>query len=274
MNKKLSTCFLISVYINDCFKDFEKAINSCLNQTVLPQKIIVVFDGEVKDSIYEFCNSIKSQVKINLVKCPKNVGLGSALNKGLGFVKEDVVIRMDSDDISRKNRVEKIIEFFRKNKEIGIVGSYISEFKETKGDIEMIRKVPLSSDLILKELKFSCPFNHVSVAFNYKFLPKNPYRVNYNRLEDYPTWYSLLIKYKLKPSNIDEVLVDVKLGENFLERRTGFKLFKSWFKVYKTMFNDGFISFFIFIRNSIIRFIQFNLIPKKILLILYSFNRK
>ena len=274
MNKKLSTCFLVSVYINDSLEDFKKAINSCLNQTVLADKIIIVFDGKVKESIDKFCNSIQSQVKIKLVKYPKNVGLGSALNKGLSFVEEDIVIRMDSDDISRKNRVEKIIEFFNKNQDIGIVGSYISEFKEIKGDIEMIRKVPLNSDLILKKLKFSCPFNHVSVAFNYKFLPKNPYQINYNRLEDYPTWYSLLVKYNLKSSNIGEVLVDVKLGTSFLDRRTGFILFKSWFKVYKIMLNDGYISFFIFIRNMIVRFIQFNLLPKKILLILYTLNRK
>ena len=274
MNKKLSTCFLVSVYINDSLEDFKKSINSCLNQTVLADKIIIVFDGKVKESIDKFCNSIQSQVKIKLVKCPKNVGLGSALNKGLSFVEEDIVIRMDSDDISRKNRVKKIIEFFNKNQDIGIVGSYISEFKEIKGDIEMIRKVPLNSDLILKKLKFSCPFNHVSVAFNYKFLPKNPYKINYNRLEDYPTWYSLLIKHNLKSSNIGEVLVDVKLGTSFLDRRRGFSLFKSWLKVHKIMRNDGYINSFIFVRNIITRFIQFNLLPKQILLILYTLNRK
>jgi len=274
MNKKLSTCFLISVYINDSLKDFKQAINSCLNQTVLADKIIIVFDGEVKDGIHKFCNSIQSQVKIKLVKCPQNVGLGSALNKGLIFVEEDIVIRMDSDDISRNIRVEKIIEFFNKNQDIGIVGSYISEFKQIKGDIEMIRKVPSSSNLILKKLKFSCPFNHVSVAFNYKLLPKNPYEVSYNRLEDYPTWYSLLVKNNIKSSNIEEVLVDVKLGENFIDRRRGFSLFKSWLKVYKIMRNDGYINSFIFVRNIITRFIQFNLLPKQILLILYKLNRK
>jgi len=112
------------------------------------------------------------------------------------------------------------------------------------------------------------------VAFNYKLLPKNPYEVSYNRLEDYPTWYSLLVKNNIKSSNIEEVLVDVKLGENFIDRRRGFSLFKSWLKVYKIMRNDGYINSFIFVRNIITRFIQFNLLPKQILLILYKLNRK
>ena len=269
----MTTCFLISVYINDNYNDFVKAINSCLNQTIPPTKIIRVKDGPIKKKILNYCSKISTKQNVLLVDCVENVGLGSALNKGFDFVEEDIVIRMDSDDISRSNRVEKIIEFFKKNPETGIVGSYISEFINEIGDKNMIRKVPVDSASILEKLKFSCPFNHVSVAFNYKFLPKNPYRINFDRLEDYPTWYYLLVPKKIRSANISEVLVDVKLGNDFLKRRIGFKLFNSWLKAYNIMRKDGYISSIIFYRNAVIRFIQFNLLPKKFLSILYTLSR-
>jgi len=275
MSDKLTTCFLISVYINDNFEDFKIAINSCINQTVLVNKIIIVFDGDVKENISNYCNNIIThQIDIEIVKCKNNVGLGAALNKGFEVIKEDIVIRMDSDDISRKNRVEEIINFFNKHPNIGIVGSYISEFNETLGDMSKIREVPLNSIKILNQLKFSCPFNHVSVAFKFNLLPSNPYETSYYRLEDYPTWYKLLVEHKLKCANIGKVLVDVKLGKDFLNKRKGLKLYKSWFKVYLVMYNDNFINLLFFLRNIIIRFIQFNLLPKRILTEMYNLTRK
>ena len=181
----MTTCFLISVYINDNYNDFVKAINSCLNQTIPPTKIIIVKDGPIKKNISNYCYKISTKHNVLLVDCAENLGLGSALNKGFNFVEEDIVIRMDSDDISRFNRVEK----------------------------------------------------------------------------------------KIRSANISEVLVDVKLGDDFLKRRIGFKLFNSWLKVYNIMRKDGYISTKIFYRNAVIRFIQFNLLPKKFLSILYSLSR-
>lgn len=277
MSRKMTTCFLISVYINDDFEDFKLAIESCINQTVIVDKIIIVFDGDVKNSVSKYCYHIEKfhkEIEIVIVKCKTNIGLGAALNKGLKSSNEDIIFRMDSDDISRKNRVEEIMKFFKKHEDVGIVGSYISEFNEKLGDIHRIRKVPLNSDKILKQLKFSCPFNHVSVAFRLSVLPCNPYETKYHRLEDYPTWYNLLVKHKLKCANINKVLVDVKLGKEFLNKRRGFILFKSLFKVYLLMYNENYINFLIFTRNVVIRFIQFVIIPKKILNLLYILVRK
>ena len=274
MLHNLKSCFLISVYINDNLEDFKLAIDSCINQTVLANRIIIVLDGAVKENISSYCDILNSLPNIEIVVCKNNVGLGAALNMGLKFVEEDIVIRMDSDDLSRSNRVEKIIEFFKENPDVDIVGSYISEFNETLGDISKIREVPLDSKSILNQLKFSSPFNHVSVAFKFNRLPSNPYETFYYRLEDYPTWYKLLVKHQLKCANIDNVLVDVKLGKHFLDKRKGLKLYKSWLMVYSMMYNDKYINFLVFLKNNAIRFIQFNLLPKKILMLLYNLSRK
>ena len=269
----MTTCFLISVYINDNYNDFVKAINSCLNQTILPTKIILIKDGPIKKTISNYCSKISAKHNVLLVDCPENVGLGSALNRGFKFVNEDIVLRMDSDDISRINRVENTINFFKNNPDIAIYGSYISEFKETLGDFCRVRKVPLNTKKIMDKLKFSSPFNHVSVAFNFKLLPSDPYKTNYNRIEDYATWYNLLVKYKLAAYNSSDILVDVKLGKDFINRRKGFKLFKSWYNFYNKLYQDNYISRLIFYRNIIIRYIQFNFLPERLLSILYFLSR-
>lgn len=270
----MTTCFLISVYYNDNYNDFVKAIDSCLNQSVSPDKIIIVQDGPIKKTISTYIDYISKKNNILLVNLLQNQGLGNALNRGLEYVTEDIVLRMDSDDISRINRNENTINFFKNNPDTAIYGSYISEFKEFLGDFDRIRKVPLDYDAIVEKLKFSSPFNHVTVAFNYRLLPSNPYKTNFDRIEDYATWYNLIVKYKLHACNSNDILVDVKLGKDFINRRKGFKLYLTWYKFYKSLYYDNFISIFIFYRNILIRFIQFNCLPKQLLSLLYFFSRK
>ncbi|MBT3993564.1 MAG: glycosyltransferase, partial [Gammaproteobacteria bacterium] len=88
---------LISVYKNDIPDYFNQAVSSILNQTLLPNEIVLVRDGnvgiELNKEIQSFINN--KIVKVKYIELDENVGLGLALSIGMKHVSYDYVARMD-----------------------------------------------------------------------------------------------------------------------------------------------------------------------------------
>jgi mannosyltransferase OCH1-like enzyme len=59
-----------------------------------------------------------------------NKGIGYSLNKGVQLCSNEIIIKMDSDDIMINNRIEKQLEFMDKNPQIMICGCQIHGFKD------------------------------------------------------------------------------------------------------------------------------------------------
>ena len=62
-----------------------------------------------------------------------NKGLGFSLNKGVKLCSNELIMRMDSDDIMFFNRLKKQIEFMNNNKDCVLSGSQIEMFKIVNG---------------------------------------------------------------------------------------------------------------------------------------------
>ena len=77
----------------------------------------------------------------------KNLGL-RALNLGLKNCRNDLVARMDTDDISLPDRCEKQLEMFKQDSELDIVGTWIDEFYDNPNEIISSRIVPKTHDEI------------------------------------------------------------------------------------------------------------------------------
>ena len=57
-------------------------------------------------------------ITLNVVRLAKNGGLGNALNEGIKHCKNELVARMDSDDIAYPNRCEKQMAVFNAHPEV------------------------------------------------------------------------------------------------------------------------------------------------------------
>lgn len=110
---------LISVYKNENPKYLERAIESIYFEQILkPNEIILVEDGPLTNKLYEVIGTLKKKLKniLKIVKLEKNSGLGKALEIGITQCSNELIARMDSDDISNKKRFKKQIECFKKIK--------------------------------------------------------------------------------------------------------------------------------------------------------------
>ncbi len=111
-----SVAVIMSVYRSDCLDDLIVAINSILKQTYSRCDLFVYRDGPVEKEVEEYLQSLNiKESSFYYYPCSENKGLANALNflidRVLESKKYNYVARMDSDDISRKERIEKQVLF-------------------------------------------------------------------------------------------------------------------------------------------------------------------
>lgn len=259
---------LMSVYYREKAQHLDEAINSILKQTVPTNDFVIVCDGTLSKELYLIIDKYRSEHPsiFNIIYLDHNVGLGTALSIGISYCKNEIVARMDSDDISLPNRCEKQLNYFNKNN-VDVVGGQIIEFFSESREMVSERIVKLDHNDIVKIAKKKSPMNHVTVMFkkssvinsgNYKHLKYN---------EDYYLWIRMILAgYKF--GNIDEPLVFVRINDSTFERKQGIGYFKCQKQLFIFMRDNHFIGFARYSMNIIVRFVS-AVIPNKIRKVLF-----
>lgn len=253
---------LMSVYYKENPEYLTKAIESMLNQTIKPNEFIIVKDGPLTKELDKVINQFAEKNKdvFNVISLKQNVGLGVALSEGVKKAKNELIARMDSDDISSYNRCEKQLKIFDKNNDLAVVGTNMTEFIGNETNIISKRVVPEKNEEIIKYLRKRCPLNHVTVMFKKsKILEVGNYlEMHYN--EDYYLWVRLFLNGD-KFYNIQDDLVNVRVGKEMYRRRGGYKYFISERKIQKYMLKNKVIGKGTYIDNVLKRFILQVLMP-------------
>lgn len=246
---------LISVYKNDRADDFRIALDSITSQqTLKPSEVVLVVDGPVPDET----NRIISEVDAahpglyKVVRFDKNQGLGVALQKGLEACSNEIVMRMDSDDIAVPDRFEKQYQFMVEHPNVAVCGGQIAEFIGNVDTVVGKRTVPCSNDEIYHYMKSRCAFNHMTVALRRsKILEVGNYQPWFWN-EDYYLWIRLMIA-KCEFANLPDTLVNVRVGKEMYARRGGQKYFKSEVGIQKLMRQNGLTSWPRYCFNVLVR---------------------
>lgn len=206
---------------DDIVLAFDRAINSCLQNTVVPDEIIVVVDGPVRSDFVSKIEAFENKGQITAVWLNENMGISAALNQGLKLVNSRYVFRADGDDVNRLNRFEVQLNMLKKG--FSLVGGAICE-RDRNGRVLAVRRVPLQHDLILRYGLRRCPFNHMTVAFELKSVQDVGGYPNYisevGAGEDWALWM-LLLKSGVRANNTDEILVDAATDIGMYRRRGG-----------------------------------------------------
>ncbi|MGL6115575.1 MAG: glycosyltransferase [Cetobacterium sp.] len=245
---------LMSIYKNDKKKYLIEAIESLLKQSLLPNEIVIVQDGEISKELNEVIMRYKENYKniFKIVQLDRNYGLGLAMKKGLEYCNYEWVARMDADDISHPLRFEKQIEFIKNNLNIAIVGTNSEDFENDIKRTKSKRIMPEKNLDILKFAKRRCPFIHPTVIFNRnKIIEVGSYE-DIKYFEDYNLFLKILKKYK--GYNIQETLFYVRNNLETSTRRGGLQYLKIEYQALKIFYKNGLISFYYFITNLILRF--------------------
>ena len=252
---------LMSLYHKEKDSQLRQCLDSLLNQTVLPDEIVIVKDGPLTEQLDKTIDEYvaKNPDLYTIVPLEKNQGLGLALAEGIKHCRNELVARMDTDDISVPNRFELQLKEFAKDPELDICGGHIKEFGKDPNVILSIRKVPLTHDEIVKYQKKRDAFNHVSVMFKKsKVLAAGNYQ-HCLLMEDTLLWANMLMN-GAKGKNIDEYLVLVRTDESMFERRGGWDYVRKYAEGRKKVYETGFINIWEYYYPVLVQ-VVFALVP-------------
>ena len=261
---------LMSVYAKEQPECLREAIQSILNQTVITNDFVIVCDGPLTpelDNVLEM-SSVKDPGRFQILRLENNQGLSNALNVGIRFCKNELVARMDSDDISLPYRCERQLEKFENDPELCLCSGDIAEFETNPDQPQFVRHVPEIHEEIVKYAKKRNPMNHVAVM--YKKSAVNAVRgyIEIGLNEDYFLWARMLQK-GYRSANINEILVKVRDGNGMYARRGGWRYSQAAVKLQIEFLKMNFISYSEFIRNCFLR-VSGSLLPSTIRKYLYQ----
>lgn len=245
---------LMSVYYKENSEYLKQAIESIQAQTFPTDDFVLVCDGPLNQELDSVIKKKQQEMKniLNVVRLKKNAGLGNALNKGIQQCKNELVARMDSDDISYPDRCEKQLMVFNTYPEISVCSGIVEEFATNPKVVESRRVPPETQEEIREFAKVRNPFNHPCVMYKKPDVEAVGSYKDFYLLEDYYLWVRMIMA-GYQGYNLQEPLLHMRAGTDMYMRRGGLKYAKTQEKLFRFMKNNGFISKGQYIKNCVIR---------------------
>ncbi|WP_413506112.1 glycosyltransferase [Photobacterium phosphoreum] len=225
---------IMSVYKNDNDIFLSTAIESILSQTINCD-LFIYLDGILTDDLYSVIKYYDVRDNVFIFNSDVNKGLAYGLNVMIEHSinhKYEYIARMDSDDISRPERIAKQVNYLKLNPEVDVLGTSCQEFDAPFAIKE--KHLPRTHDELLNFSITRCPFIHPSVMFRTSVFEKGfRYPEDTTLTEDMALWF-LLLNNNIRFANMNEILLDYRLHHNTINRRRGIKKAISEIKIRTT----------------------------------------
>lgn len=260
---------LMSLYSKETPANLKASLDSILAQTLLPTEIVIILDGPITSSLQAVLDAAQAQSSLlRIFPQRQNKGLGVALAIGVKACTNELIARMDTDDIADQKRLQRQSAVFANTPEFSICSSNIVEFEGNISHVIGHRKVPEHDDEIRHFSKQRNPFNHMAVMFKRSYVLAAG---NYQPLagfEDYYLWVRML-KRGAVAYNIQSDLVHARTGADMYTRRGGIRYLISGLRGRYRIYREGLGSLKDFVKVAMIH-IVISLIPNKLRGIVYA----
>lgn len=265
---------LLPVYSGDDATHFRRAVATAgAEQTLRPDELVVVQDGPVGSAVAAVLADLESGraadllggVRLRIVRLSRNLGLARALQAGLRACTNEIVARVDADDVSLPTRFAVQVPLVAAG--LDIVGSAITEFEEDEAVPGVVRVPPLTQREIEAAARFVSPFNHPSVVYRRSAVARAGGYRDLPLMEDY--WlFARMIAVGARVANVAEPLVLYRVGAGAYRRRGGLRLLRSELRLQAVLRREGFTTTRQFVRNVLVRG-SYRLVPQSLRRVAY-----
>lgn len=236
---------IMSTY-NEKKEELEKAINSILMQTFKNFEFIIILDNPNNvEHIKIINNFLYKDDRIKFFINKENIGLARSLNKGIEIANCKYIARMDADDISLPERLEKEYRILEKDKSIDIVSTNKICINENDIEIEKSNDLPENDKQIKQILKYMSIIVHPTVMFRKDKIDKIGKYRNFSAAQDYDLWLRA-VSSNLKFHIINEYLIKYRIRDNNVSNTNPLKqwiIHEYIYKLYKQRAKQGTDSF-------------------------------
>lgn len=183
-----------------------EAVESILSQTFPDFELIVIDDCSTDGSLAILKSFAERDARVRLLANAQNLGITPTLNRGIQAARGEFIARMDADDISLPERLEKQAAFLQANPTIGLISGNAEaidvEGAATDEDFSLI----VEPGYIKWLLHFTCPITHPAVMGRKAlFKQAGGYDPEILYAEDYDLWQRMNQFTQL--SNLPDVLI-------------------------------------------------------------------
>lgn len=204
---------LVSVLVPayNCETYVAEAVSSMLSQTFADFELLVIDDGST-DATRAALESIHDP-RLRLVSNPRNLGLIATLNRGLDLATGRYIARMDADDISAPERLEKQVEFLESHPDVDVLGTMVNLIDEEGRIFGSLSNYPTSAEDVRTYLLRECCLVHPTVMFRKEVVrAAGGYDASARHAEDYDLWLRLSDRHLI--ANLPEKLVSYRMHRN------------------------------------------------------------
>jgi glycosyltransferase involved in cell wall biosynthesis len=265
---------LMSIYCNEDAKHFHRAVQSIWDeQTIKPNEIVLVEDGPLSDSLYKNISDWKDRLGevFKVVHLEKNAGVGNAKYVGIYECSNELIAVMDTDDISQPNRFEQQLAVFD-SQDIDVCGAWVGEFENDENEVVSYRRTPEHHDEIVAFAKSRSPVNHPTAMYKKSSVLNAGNYTKYKTSEDYDLFVKLIMS-GAKLYNIQQPLVNMRMGNNQAARRGGLRNAMLEANVQKEFYEMGFLNFYEFFKNVSVGFVV-RILPSSLMKVIFKIIRK
>ena len=253
---------LITVYmpVFNAAQFLDQSISSILNQTFSNFEFIIVDDASTDNSWKIIKSFAKKDKRIIAIKNKINLGVSLTSNIAISQSSGKFLARMDADDISFTDRLQKQIDFFKKNKSTVAIGGQcvvIDEFNNVIGNKNFPTKFNKIKDMIF----WAVPLQQPSMMINLSKLPKNFtwYQPNQSSAEEINLMFRFMQYGQI--SNLADNLLFYRHLNNSLSHKNPKATFKLTLKSRFNALKLGFRPSFTAIILNLMQLIVVGLIP-------------
>lgn len=217
---------ILTVYKKDKASYVTFAIDSVLNQSYKSVHLYIGVDGPVGEDLKSCLQRYETDGRVTISWFSTNRGLAVVLNDLLDVsfaAGYEYIARMDADDISMPDRIEKQMRFMLDHPAIDVVGGAIEEIDEEGESRGKTIVYPSGPRECYEFFSRRNPHAHPAVLFRKSFFDKAgcKYRPEYRHNQDEMLWLDGM-KAGTQHANLPDVVLKFRFTDAlFKERRNG-----------------------------------------------------
>lgn len=186
-NSTPKVSIIMSVY-NGSYH-LQKSVESIINQTFTDWEFIII-DDKSQDNTWEIlAKYAKEDRRIKVFQNQKNIGLTKSLNKGLNLAIGEYVARLDADDTSFRDRLEKQVDYLQSHPSVALVSTGVRYVDERGRELRI--DIPPTDPIVLRwEFLFRNPLRHPTVMWRRELVDSKVgnYDPSFVCTQDYDFW--------------------------------------------------------------------------------------
>ncbi len=218
MAESLNPRVTVVMLVYNAASFLKEAVSSILGQTFTDFELLIIDDGST-DGSDEILKTF-SDSRIRYIKNSNNEGIVASRNKGIVLSRTEYIAMMDADDVSKKERLAKQVEYLDNNKDVALIATrliLIDDNGKEKG-IWPEDKENVSTENIKHSLPSINCIGQSTVMIRKSSIEKYGYNSAHWHSEDWGLWLTLLSEGFIL-GKLDEVLVQYRVHSGSLTVR-------------------------------------------------------